>query len=95
MLAGNPWQYRNRIRLALDGEGRVGYRARRSHDLVPISRVSDCRAAAGEGSADAGGDSQGSEAGISRRAEISLFSNADETEMLASILVRRLGLSGI
>ena len=37
ILAGNEWQYRNRIRLALDGAGRVGYRARRSHDLIPIS----------------------------------------------------------
>ena len=37
VLAGKEWQYRNRIRLAFDGAGRVGYRARRSHDLVPIS----------------------------------------------------------
>ncbi len=37
VLAGKEWQYRNRIRLAVDGAGRVGYRARRSHDLVPIS----------------------------------------------------------
>src|SRR5579871_6794128 len=30
VLAGSPWHYRNRIRVALDAAGRVGYRARRS-----------------------------------------------------------------
>ena len=65
VLAGNPWQYRNRIRLALDSAGRVGYRARRSHDLVPIAECPDCRAAAGEGSVRRRGDIEGGESGIS------------------------------
>ena len=36
VLAGEPWQYRNRIRLAFDAEGNPGYRGRRSHQIVPI-----------------------------------------------------------
>lgn len=36
VLAAEPWAYRNRIRLAIDAAGRVGYRERRSHQLVII-----------------------------------------------------------
>jgi 23S rRNA (uracil1939-C5)-methyltransferase len=36
LLQGNPWAYRNRIRLALTSEGEFGYRGRRSHSIVPI-----------------------------------------------------------
>ncbi len=36
VLAAEPWGYRNRIRLAFDGDGHPGYRARRSSDIVPI-----------------------------------------------------------
>ena len=35
VLAGEPWGYRNRIRLAFDAQGSVGYRGRRSHAIVP------------------------------------------------------------
>ena len=33
-LVAEPWGYRNRIRFAVDGEGRVGYRGRRSHGVI-------------------------------------------------------------
>ncbi len=36
LLAADPWHYRNRIRLAFTPEGGIGYRSRRSHDVVPI-----------------------------------------------------------
>ena len=36
VLAGQPWEYRNRIRLAFDAQGNAGYRGRRSHAVVPI-----------------------------------------------------------
>jgi 23S rRNA (uracil1939-C5)-methyltransferase len=36
VLAGNPWAYRNRIRLAFLDSGKFGYRSRRSHAIVPI-----------------------------------------------------------
>src|ERR1700678_3359476 len=34
VLSGEPWAYRNRIRLAFDAEGKAGYRGRRSHAVV-------------------------------------------------------------
>ena len=37
ILSAEPWHYRNRIRLAFDVEGNLGYRARRSNNVVPIS----------------------------------------------------------
>jgi 23S rRNA (uracil1939-C5)-methyltransferase len=36
VLAGEPWAYRNRIRLAFDAAGIPGYRSRRSHAVVPM-----------------------------------------------------------
>ncbi len=36
VLSGEPWKYRNRIRLAFDAAGNPGYRGRRSHDVVPV-----------------------------------------------------------
>ncbi len=36
VLSGEPWAYRNRIRVAFEREGRPGYRGRRSHAIVPI-----------------------------------------------------------
>jgi 23S rRNA (uracil1939-C5)-methyltransferase len=36
VLAGEPWAYRNRIRLAFAAEGNPGYRGRRSHGVVPV-----------------------------------------------------------
>jgi len=37
ILAGEPWAYRNRIRLALTRNRELAYRSRRSHDLIAIS----------------------------------------------------------
>jgi 23S rRNA (uracil1939-C5)-methyltransferase len=87
VLAGKEWQYRNRIRLAFDGAGRVGYRARRSHDLVPIG---ECPIASPllVKSAISGAEILGRLKMVPRATEISLFSNAEETELLASIFVR-------
>jgi len=36
ILSADPWAYRNRIRLAFDIEGRLGYRGRKSHAVVAI-----------------------------------------------------------
>src|SRR6185437_11102413 len=36
VLSAEPWRYRNRIRLAFDADGNVGYRGRRSHEVVAI-----------------------------------------------------------
>jgi 23S rRNA (uracil1939-C5)-methyltransferase len=40
VLAGEPWAYRNRIRLAVTADGRFGYRGRRSHEIAPIHECS-------------------------------------------------------
>jgi 23S rRNA (uracil1939-C5)-methyltransferase len=41
-LAAEPWEYRNRIRLALtseeSGEVRLNYRGRRSHDMIAVEK---------------------------------------------------------
>lgn len=86
ILAGNPWQYRNRIRLALGGTGQVGYRARRSHDLVPIAECSIAAPLLVKAGSDAEEILNAAKPAF-RPTEISLFSNANETEMLASIFV--------
>ncbi|MGA8739864.1 MAG: 23S rRNA (uracil(1939)-C(5))-methyltransferase RlmD [Terracidiphilus sp.] len=87
VLAGNPWHYRNRIRLALDAAGRVGYRARRSHDLVSISECPIAAPLLLQTALSAAEILRDMKTAL-RPAEISLFSNAEETELLASIFVR-------
>ena len=87
VLAGNPWQYRNRIRVAVNGAGQVGYRARRSHDLVSIS---ECPIAAPilVRAALKLAEIVSERKTNLQPTEISLFCNAEETGMLASIFVR-------
>ena len=87
MLSGNPWHYRNRIRAAFDRAGRLGYRARRSHDVVPISEcpiAAPLLVQAALGAAEILRTSKPT----FRPIEISLFCNADETKLLASIYVQ-------
>ncbi len=86
VLAGNPWQYRNRIRLAVDGAGRVGYRARRSHDLVPIAECPIAAPLLVKAALDFQETLKAVKPGFRAR-EISLFSNAEDAEMLATIIV--------
>ncbi len=84
ILAGEPWAYRNRIRLAFDAEGRPGYRGRRSHDVVGIDECPIAAPILVEAALSA--------AELFRRfavqgrpAELSLFCNAAEDSMLASV----------
>jgi 23S rRNA (uracil1939-C5)-methyltransferase len=84
VLAGEPWAYRNRIRLAFDADGRAGYRGRRSHAVVgidecPIAAPLLVRAAFSAAELFR-------QFGVpSRPAELSLFCDAAETSMLASV----------
>ncbi len=85
VLAAQPWKYRNRIRLAVDGEGNVGYRSRHSHDLVPIAECPIAAPVLVTGAL--------AFADIAKKAELSceeitLFCNADETQLLCSVTVR-------
>jgi 23S rRNA (uracil1939-C5)-methyltransferase len=87
ILAGNPWHYRSRIRLAIDAAGRVGYRARRSHAIVPIS---ECPIAAPSllTTALSAGELLQSLKPPLNPDEISLFCNADQTELLVTLFVQ-------
>ncbi|HEY1806626.1 MAG TPA: TRAM domain-containing protein, partial [Terracidiphilus sp.] len=86
VLTGEPWAYRNRIRIAFDAAGNVGYRGRRSHAVVgigecPIAAPLLVRAAL------AAGEILRALPARPRPAEIELFCNARETELLASMTV--------
>lgn len=86
-LSADPWHYRNRIRLALirdaDGRTQVGYRTRRSHDLVPIR---ECPIAAPILIESALNLESVIDPNDSRNdlTEVELFINHDNTEMLAT-----------
>jgi 23S rRNA (uracil1939-C5)-methyltransferase len=82
VLRGEPWAYRNRIRLAFDANGNPGYRSRRSHAVVPIA---ECPIAAPllVRAALAAGALIRELAPGARPAEVSFFCDKDETALLA------------
>ncbi len=86
VLAGEPWAYRNRIRLAFDSEGRPGYRGRRSHAVVAID---ECPIAAPllVRAALAAGQIVHELPSRLRPTEMTLFCNAEETALLAGATV--------
>jgi 23S rRNA (uracil1939-C5)-methyltransferase len=90
VLAGTEaeaWAYRNRIRLAFDAKGNPGYRGRRSNAVVPIA---ECPIAAPllVRAAFAFADAARRVAPELRVDEISLFCEATETSLLATVFVR-------
>jgi 23S rRNA (uracil1939-C5)-methyltransferase len=78
------WAYRNRIRLAFTADGNPGYRGRRSHAVIPIA---ECPIAAPllVSSAAIFADVARRFSPSLRPTELSLFTNADETAMLATV----------
>jgi 23S rRNA (uracil1939-C5)-methyltransferase len=86
VLAGEPWAYRNRIRLAFDSEGRAGYRGRRSHAVIAIE---ECPIAAPllVRAAVAAGEIARERPVQMRPKEIALFCDAEEAALLASVTV--------
>jgi 23S rRNA (uracil1939-C5)-methyltransferase len=38
VIHADSWAYRNRVRLAIDANGNIGYRSRRSHAVIPIAQ---------------------------------------------------------
>ena len=90
MLSGDPWRYRNRIRLAFDPTGNSGYRSRRSHAVIPIS---ECPIAASLllSGAKAAAEILRSFAPTFRPTEIALFCDAAETSLLASVFTTNTG----
>ena len=93
LLSGNPWRYRNRIRLAVTANGEIGYRGRRSHEIVPIH---ECPIAApilietalriGEFLAE-----RATPAPIS---ELELFTNQNESQILLTLFCEKAPESG-
>jgi 23S rRNA (uracil1939-C5)-methyltransferase len=86
VLAGEPWRYRNRIRLAFDAAGNPGYRGRRSHAVVPVR---ECPIAAPllVDAALAFAEVIRSSSPALRPTEIALFCDAAETALLATVLI--------
>ncbi len=84
VLAGEPWANRNRIRLAFDAAGNPGYRGRRSHDVIPIA---ECPIAAPVlvRAALQAAELYKAFAPARRAAELSLFCDAEEKSVLASV----------
>jgi 23S rRNA (uracil1939-C5)-methyltransferase len=84
VLSGEPFGYRNRIRLAFDAAGEPGYRGRRSHAVVAVR---ECPIAAPllVEAAQAFAEVFRDVAPALKPTEISLFCNPDGTALLASI----------
>jgi 23S rRNA (uracil1939-C5)-methyltransferase len=87
VLSAHPWEYRNRIRVGFDANGKPGYRARRSHDLIairecPISAPLLVRAAM------AAGEILARVPVNLRPHELLLFCNADESALLATLFAK-------
>jgi len=87
VLAGKPWEYRNRIRLAFDPSGRVGYRGRRSHEVVAIEEcpiAAPLLVSAALATAEVLRDFKATV----RPSELALFCSGDESALLASVFVK-------
>ena len=94
VLAGEPWAYRNRIRVAFDAHGKPGYRGRRSHAVVairecPIAAPLLVRAAL------AAAEAIRTVAPSLRPSEMALFCDPGETALLLTIFVARPGEGSI
>ena len=88
VVSGEPWGYRNRIRLAFDAQGNIGYRGRRSHAVVSIEECPIAAPILIEVGAALGNALRSTAPGL-RPHELSLFCNSDQSAVLASIFVTR------
>jgi 23S rRNA (uracil1939-C5)-methyltransferase len=88
VLAGEPWGYRNRVRLAFDAAGNPGYRGRKSHAVISIGECLIAAPALIE-TALALSEVRRAAAPALRPTELSLFCNAGESETLASVFISR------
>jgi 23S rRNA (uracil1939-C5)-methyltransferase len=93
VLAGEPWAYRNRIRLAFDVHEDAGYRGRRSHAVVPIAECPIAAPLLVRTALAASRILRESPARL-RVSEISLFCDAAETALLVSVTVAEIGKHG-
>ena len=86
VVAGEPWRYRNRIRLAFDAQLNFGYRGRRSHAVVPISECPIAAPVLVE-AARAVAEVAQEFARVLRPSEMALFCDASETAILISLFI--------
>ncbi|HEV2444802.1 MAG TPA: 23S rRNA (uracil(1939)-C(5))-methyltransferase RlmD [Candidatus Sulfopaludibacter sp.] len=93
VLSGEPWAYRNRIRLAFDTQGSPGYRGRRSHAVVPIGECPIAAPLLVRAALAAAGVVQ-SLAPPLRPTEIALFCTADEAALLLTVFISRSAKAG-
>jgi len=93
VLAGEPWAHRNRIRLAIDANEDAGYRGRRSHAVIPIAACPIAAPLLVRAALAASRVLRESPARL-RVSEISLFCDAAETALLASVTVAGSGKRG-
>ena len=84
ILSGEPWRYRNRIRLAFDAAGNPGYRSRRSHAVGPMRECPIAAPLLVEAALAFAQAARGF-APAMRPTEIALFSDAAETALLATV----------
>jgi len=93
VIAGEPWAYRNRIRMAFDANEDAGYRGRRSHAIVPIAECPIAAPLLVRAALAAGRILRESPARL-RVSEISLFCDAAETALLVSVTIAVSGKHG-
>ncbi len=86
ILSGDPWAYRNRIRVAFDADGNPGYRGRRSHQVVPI-RACPIAAPTLVAAAQAAGEILARVPANLRPHELLLFCDGAESALLATFFV--------
>lgn len=86
VIAGEPWAYRNRIRLAFDAAGNPGYRGRRSHEVISIA---ECPIAAPLLVKAALEFARIARQLTVKASEISLFCDGAETALLISVFTER------
>ena len=85
VLSGDAWQYRNR--LAFDAAGRIGYRGRRSHTLIPLEECPIAAPLLVEAARAVEEVLRLSARGL-QPSEISFFASPDQSAMLVSVFVR-------
>jgi 23S rRNA (uracil1939-C5)-methyltransferase len=90
VVAGEPWAYRNRIRLAFDAQGNIGYRGRRSHAVIPIAECPIAAPLLARAALAASRAVDEFPVKLSARA-ISLFCDAHETALLVQLTVAGAG----
>jgi 23S rRNA (uracil1939-C5)-methyltransferase len=93
VLAGDPWGYRNRIRVAFTPEGGFGYRGRGSHSIVPIG---ECPIAAPMlvQVAKQIAKFAAENSNVVTISELELFANRDETQILLTLFCEQPAADG-